>query len=51
MARAYCGCTGSPAQKYQDKTYGMGFRVLTIKKDKVKGRCTCCGKEHVIKSS
>lgn len=37
-----CGCTGTPAAKFQDETYGKGMRVCN--EDQKKGyTCTVCG--------
>ena len=43
----FCGCSGTPATEYQDKTYGKGNRVcnkVISKGDKAEYRCTVCGK-------
>lgn len=40
-----CSCTGTPAAKYQDNTYGKGQRVMN--EDQKKGfTCTVCGLKH-----
>lgn len=38
-----CSCTGTPATKFQDETYGKGFRVHTEGEKEL--TCTCCGKK------
>lgn len=47
-----CGDKNKAGQAFQDERYGKDRRVfntcVTQEKDKVKGRCTCCGVEKTF---
>ncbi len=46
MAIRKCDCVDKATNKFQDKTYGVGMRVMNRcgSKEHVKYRCTNCGK-------